>query len=129
MEHRAERPRQQEDDSASARRGRRGHVGAGPPVSVTPAEQYRAHAAFRARRNGIGIGATVVRSTSHESEHVWEFIVTDGREWHYIRVLGSGLGPFPDIPVEAIGRESSASPARCQHRIGSTTSSSLTRST
>ena len=102
MEHRADRLCRREDDSASARRGRRGHVGAGPPVSVTPAEQYRAHAAFRARRNGIGIGATVVRSTSPESEHVWECIVTDGREWHYIRVLGSGLGPFPDIPVEAI---------------------------
>jgi hypothetical protein len=119
MEHRADCPRRREDDSASARRGRRGHVGAGPPVSVTPAEQYRAHAAFRARRNGIGIGATVVRSTSHESEHVWECIVTDGREWHYIRVLGSGLGPFPDIPVEAIesGIERFAGMLPAQNRI------------
>jgi hypothetical protein len=71
-------------------------------VSVTSAEQHRAHAAFRARRNGTGIGVALVRSTSNESEHVWDCIVTDGGEWHYIRVLGSGLGQFPDISVEAI---------------------------
>jgi hypothetical protein len=27
--------------------------------------------------------------------------LTDGREWHYVRVLGSGLGRFPDISPEA----------------------------
>jgi hypothetical protein len=66
------------------------------------AEQYRAHAASRARRNGTGIGAALVRSTSNESEHEWECIVTDGRDWHYIRVVGSDLGQFPDISVEVI---------------------------
>ena len=107
------------DDSVSARRGRRDYFGAGPPMSVTSAEQYRAHAAFRARRNGTGIGAALVRSTSNESEHVWECIVTDGSEWHYIRVLGSGLGPFPDISVEAIesGIERFAETLPAQNRI------------
>jgi hypothetical protein len=88
-------------------------------VSVTYAEQYRAHAAFRARRNGIGIGAALVRSTSDESEHVWECIVIDGREWHYIRVLGPGLGQFPDIRVAEIesGIERFAGTLTAQNRI------------
>ncbi len=88
-------------------------------VSVTYAEQYRAHAAFRARRNGIGIGAALVRSTSDESEHVWECIVTDGRKYHYIRVLGSGLGRFPDISVAEIesGIERFAGTLPAQNRI------------
>lgn len=88
-------------------------------VSVTSAEQYRAHAAFRARRNGTGIGAAQVRSTSDESEHVWECIITDGREWHYIRVLGSGLGQFPDISVAEIesGIERFAGTLPAQNRL------------
>jgi hypothetical protein len=91
----------------------------GPPLSVTSAEQYRAHAAFRARRNGTGIGAALVRSTSSDDVHVWECIVTDGREWHYLRVLGSGLGRFPDITVEAIesGIERFAATLPAQNRI------------
>ena len=76
------------------------------------------------------IGAAVVRSTSNESEHVWEAIVTDGREWHYIRVLGSACSDgFRISLLKRSSRESSASQARCQHRIESTTSSTLTRST
>lgn len=90
-----------------------------PPVSVTSAGQYRVHAAFRARSNGTGIGAALVRSTFNESDHVWECIVTDGREWHYIRVLGSGLGQFPDISVEEIesGIERFAGTLPAQNRI------------
>jgi hypothetical protein len=88
-------------------------------VRVTSAEQHRAHAGFRARRSGTGIGAALVRSTSTESEHVWDCIVTDGREWHYIHVLGSGLGLFPDISVEAIesGIERFAGTLPAQNRI------------
>jgi hypothetical protein len=85
-------------------------------VSVTSAEQYRAHAAFRARRNETGIGAALVRSTSTDSEHVWECIVTDGREWHYIRVLGSGLGQFPVEAIES-GIERFAATLPAQTRI------------
>jgi hypothetical protein len=93
--------------------------GSGPTVSVTSAEQYRAHAAFRARTCGAGIGAALVRSTSNDTEHVWECIVTDGREWHHIRVLGSGLGPFPDLSVEAIesGIERFAGTLPAQNRM------------
>jgi hypothetical protein len=88
-------------------------------VGVTYAEQYRAHAAFRAGSNGIGIGAALVRSTSEENEHVWECIVTDGRGWHYIRVLGPGLGQFPDIRVAEIesGIERFAGTLPAQNRI------------
>ena len=88
-------------------------------LSVTPAEQYRAHAAFRARGSGTGIGAALVRSTANDREHVWECIVTDGREWHYIRVLGSGLGQFPDISVGEIesGIERFAGTLPAQNRI------------
>lgn len=80
---------------------------------------YRAHASFRARRSGTGIGAALVRSTVNEREHVWDCIVTDGREWHYIRVCGSGLGRFPDISVEDIesGVERFASAPPVQNRI------------
>lgn len=51
----------------------------------------------RSVRAGTGpaSGATVVRWTSNESEYVWECIVTGGREWHCIRVLGWGFGLFP----------------------------------
>jgi hypothetical protein len=50
---------------------------------------------------------------------VWECIVTDGREWHYIRVLGSGVGPFPDISLEAIesGIERFAGTLPAQNRL------------
>jgi hypothetical protein len=87
------------------------------PASVTLS--YRAHAAFRARRSETGIGAALVRSTSDEREHVWDCIVTDGREWHYIRVLGSGLGRFRDISVEDIecGIERFAGTLPAQNRI------------
>ena len=88
-------------------------------MSVPSAERYRAHAAFRAHRNGTGIGAALIRSTSNDTEHAWECIVTDGREWHYIRVLGSGLGPFPNISDEAVesGIERFAGTLPAQNRI------------
>jgi hypothetical protein len=92
------------------------------PYSQSPETvnlSYRAHAAFRARRGATGIGAAVVRSSSDEREHVWDCIVTDGREWHYIRVLGSGLGQSPDISVEDIegGIERFAGTLPAQNRI------------
>lgn len=80
---------------------------------------YRAHAAFRARRSGTGIGAALVRSTSNAREQVWDCIVTDGLEWHYIRVLGSGLGRSLDISVEDVERgiERFAGTLPAQNRI------------
>src|SRR5438552_17240746 len=54
----------------------------------------REHAEFRARRSQAGIGAAVVFSGFEAGEHVWDRIITDRREWHYIRVLGPELGPY-----------------------------------
>lgn len=61
----------------------------------------------------------MVRSIAHESEQAWDCIITDGREWHYVRVLGSGLGRFPDISVESIesGIERFAGSLPAQNRI------------
>jgi hypothetical protein len=44
-----------------------------------------------------GIGSTVIRSGYKDSGHFWDCVVTDGREWHYIRVLGPDLGQFPPL--------------------------------
>jgi hypothetical protein len=71
-------------------------------LSSTPARDGRAHAEFHARESPTGIGAAVVHSDFEDDEHVWECIVTDGREWHYVRVLGTDLGPFPNISAEAV---------------------------
>ncbi len=58
-----------------------------------PIEVYLAHAEFHAREDGAGIGAAVTRSGFERGTHVWRCIVSDGREWHYVRVLGHELGP------------------------------------
>ena len=64
---------------------------------------YRAHAEHHARESATGIGAAVARSELDEDlERVWHCVVTDGREWHYIRVKGRGLGPFPAISTEDV---------------------------
>jgi hypothetical protein len=65
-------------------------------------DDLRAHAAFAAGRSASGIGAAVVRSGYRDGEHFWECIVSDGEEWHFIRVLGVDLGPSPDLATEDI---------------------------
>lgn len=67
-----------------------------------PTEGHRAHAAFHARESPVGIGPAVVRSYIREGDRVWDCIVTDGREWHYIRVIGDDLGPFPALSPEDV---------------------------
>jgi hypothetical protein len=84
------------------------------------AEAARAHAEFHARESPAGIGAAIVRSGpwdgAHVWEHFWDSVVTDGREWHYLRVLSTGTGPFPNISAEdveqGIARFAAALPAR-----------------
>jgi hypothetical protein len=49
-------------------------------------DEVRAHAAFNARRSVSGIGAAVARSGYNDREHLWECIVSDGDEWHFVRV-------------------------------------------
>jgi hypothetical protein len=67
-------------------------------------DDLRAHAAFEARRSASGIGAAVARSGYRDGEHFWECIVSDGEEWHFIRVLAVDLGSSPDLATEDIER-------------------------
>jgi hypothetical protein len=82
-------------------------------------EEYRAHAELHARESPAGIGAAVTYSAFEDGEHVWDVIVTDGDEWHYVRVLSPDLGPYPNLSPEdieqAIERFAATLPAR--HRI------------
>lgn len=71
-------------------------------MSSTPVQEQLAHARFHARESAEGIGAAVVGSDISGSKRVWECVVTDGREWHFVRVLGTGAGPFPNISAEDV---------------------------
>jgi|GEM_PF-3989786 len=67
-------------------------------------DAFLAHAEFHARESPSGIGAAVIRS-GYDLDgacHVWECVVSDGREWHYVRVLGPGLGPNPGLSGEDV---------------------------
>ena len=78
-----------------------------------------AHAEYHARESGVGIGAAVISSEIEGDEHAWECVVTDCREWHYVRVVGTGVGPFPSISTEAVeqGIERFAATLPAQGRI------------
>jgi hypothetical protein len=67
-------------------------------------DDLRAHAVFEAERSASGIGAAVANSGYRNGEHFWECIVSNGREWHFIQVLGVGLGSSEDLPIEDIER-------------------------
>jgi hypothetical protein len=75
---------------------------AAPSVGPTPAEVGREHAEFHARADAVGVGASVTRSDFENGERFWECIVTDGREWHYIRIYGDDVGAFPPFSDEDI---------------------------
>jgi hypothetical protein len=62
------------------------------------------HAEFHMREDGIGIGVAVVRSRFEPGAHVWDCVASDGREWHYIRVLSEELGWFPNLSTEDVER-------------------------
>jgi hypothetical protein len=64
--------------------------------------EVRRHAEFNARANASGVGAAVVRAEYRDGHHVWECVVTDGREWHYIEVIGTDLGGFEELGTEVI---------------------------
>ena len=76
------------------------HASANP--AGTTADEYPAPAGFHAGVSASGIGAAVVRSGIEDEVHFWDCVVTDGRKWHYIRVLGPDLGPFPSTPNDDI---------------------------
>jgi hypothetical protein len=67
-------------------------------------DDLRAHAVSEARRSASGIGAAVARSGYRDGGHFWECIVSDGEEWHFIRLIGVDVGPSPDLPPEDIER-------------------------
>jgi hypothetical protein len=73
-------------------------------TSADEPEPFRAHAEFHARESPSGIGAAVIRSYSDSDgdTHIWECVVSDGREWHYVQVRGPGLGPHPAISSEEV---------------------------
>jgi hypothetical protein len=64
--------------------------------------ELREHAAFAAQRSPGGIGAAVERSGYSDGEHFWECIISDGKQWHFIRVLGVDLPPAPGVGTEDI---------------------------
>ncbi len=65
-------------------------------------DEYLAHARFHARESPAGIGAAVIESTVRDGQRTWDCVVTDGQEWHYVRVLGSDVGPFPNLSPEDV---------------------------
>jgi hypothetical protein len=77
-------------------------AGDAPDPDHSTVEEYREHAVSRARENGVGLGAAVVSSSFENGQRVWTCIVTDEAEWHYTRVLGPELGPFPDLSSDDV---------------------------
>jgi hypothetical protein len=74
-----------------------------PPLEgPTPFDDYRVHAECHARESETGIGAAVIRSALEDGQRVWDCIVSDGSEWHYVRVLGVDLGPYPSLSAEDV---------------------------
>jgi hypothetical protein len=72
------------------------------PILRSPTAEHLAHADFHARERPSGIGASVTNSSFEAGEHIWDAVVTDGHEWHYIRLVGSDLGPYPPLSTEDI---------------------------
>jgi len=83
-------------------------------------DDLRAHAAFEAGRSASGIGVAVARSEYRNDERSWECIVSDGKDWHFIRVLGVDLGPATQLAPEDIeqGIERFAATLPDSYRLG-----------
>jgi hypothetical protein len=61
-----------------------------------------------------------MESTFRSGQHVWVCVVSDGREWHYVRVLGRDVGPFPGLSTEDVelGIERFAEALPADYRMG-----------
>lgn len=85
----------------------------------SPVVEFLEHAKFHAQRSRSGIGAAVTMSRLEHGTRIWDCVVTDGREWHYVRVVGDSVGPFPGVSSEdieeAIDRFAATLPA--DHRL------------
>jgi hypothetical protein len=67
-------------------------------------EEVREHAEFNARGSASGIGAAVARTEYRDGHHVWECVVSDGQEWHYIEVIGTDVVGFEELQNDEIER-------------------------
>jgi hypothetical protein len=65
-------------------------------------DEVREHAEFNAGEGASGIGAAIVRAEYRNGQHVWECVVTDAREWHYIEVIGTDIGGFEELESDDI---------------------------
>lgn len=70
----------------------------------SPIETSVASAESRSGENPAGIGAAVLSSTFRDAAHRSECIISDGREWHYVTVLGPEVGAHPDISSQSVER-------------------------
>ncbi len=88
---------------------------------MTATEDSLQHADFHLRDDGAGVGVAVVRAMCKHGERLWDCVVRDAREWHYIRVIGTDLGPFSSISTEDIeqGIERFAVTLSGEHRLSS----------
>jgi hypothetical protein len=76
-----------------------------PPLPAgSPIGPFVDRAESRAREDRVGVGAAVVSSAFTDGVRRWESIVSDGREWHYVTVLGTDLGAHPDISAQDVER-------------------------
>jgi hypothetical protein len=74
-----------------------------PPVWMSDGlADARAHAEFQARRNCCGIGASVTRVSQDGEDRTWQCVISDGHNWHYIRLIGEGRGRFPNFSPVAV---------------------------
>lgn len=74
------------------------------PADRPDLEDVREHAEFNAREGTSGIGAAVVRAEYRDEHHVWECMVSDGQEWHYIEVIGTDVVGFEELENDEIER-------------------------
>jgi hypothetical protein len=82
-------------------------------------QDIREHADFNAGQSASGIGASVVRDEYRDGHRVWECVVTDRREWHYIEVIGTDVTGFEELDTEDIERgiDRFAATLRSEYRL------------
>jgi hypothetical protein len=79
----------------------------------------REHAEFNARGGESGVGASVVRDQYRDGHRVWECVVTDQQEWHYIEVIGTDVTGFEELDPEDVehGIDRFAATLRSDYRL------------
>lgn len=95
-----------------------------PPVRTSDSlADARAHAEFQAARNRSGIGASVTRAFDDGDDRAWQCVISDGHAWHHIRLVGVGIGRWPNLSPAALEQgisrfaESLPESGRLQHLL------------